>query len=457
VAGLELPAGFDVPAEARLDPADRRRRRSVRWLVVTAAAAAFLGLAFYLREVFNPFLVALLLAYMLDPVVEALERRGFSRQKAVVGLFAAVLLATSGVLTLVTVKAAVYVEELVFAIAGERRLDPEEPRDAALIKAFEHPGEVSSDSLALLVSKNVRRDERGYFLDRDDDGERRVGLAEEWSRALATNLAGAVDADDLQRLADAARSHASQILSAGSEVSQGLRRSVQRIRTFFSYLLLVPLYTFFLLQSFPALRDAVRDHLPGAYRARVVTIAAQIDREVAAFFRGRLILALAKGVVTWIGFAIIGVPFSFFVGMGAGLLSVVPFLGPITGGGAAVALSFSPEGWLLQVVLILVVLAVAEVVEAVGQPVVLGREVGLDPLVLLLSFFVFGELFGLFGVLLAVPIASVVKVLFRELLLPEIEALAREPGPRLPAEPEPEPADAAAGGGEADGDEGPAG
>jgi predicted PurR-regulated permease PerM len=433
VPGLELPAGSHGQV---LDLEARRKRRVVRWVVVGVGVAGLLALGFYLSEVFNPLLIGLLLAYMLNPLVEWAERRGWSRDRFVTLLFVVVFLVTSVLLGIGAVKMVGQVERLGRALAGERVLDPEDFEDRFLIDAAValRDGKPLPTGATRERIVHLATAEGHWFIDRDGDGERDPGLVEKVVTVVYGQLGDSVSRHELQQFAGAARNHASSLTRAGSQVTGWLREVANRAGAFLQYLLLVPLYTFFLLQSFSNLRDQLRDHLPGTYRARVVQIARRIDRQVAAFFRGKLMLALGKGTVTWLGFWIAGIPFAFPIGMGAGLLSVVPFLGPICGGGLAIIVSFAPTGWLLKIVLVLVVLAVAEAVEAVAQPVILGREVGLSPLTLILSFFVFGQLFGLFGVLLAVPIACAANTLFVELLLPEIKALAREPGPSIPPE-----------------------
>lgn len=399
--------------------AAQSRRRLVRWALVAVFVAGLLGFGFYLSDVTNPLLVGLLLAYILNPLVEALERRGWSRNTSVVVLFGLVLVATTGVSIFAAVKAADQIDDLRQVLSGER------------VIALDDPALAPADRERLARGAElVRLDANHYFFDEDGDGERREGVAEKIAAYASEHLGARLSREDLAQLARAYQTQAAAVLRAGVEMGDGLRRSLGELGTFFGYVLLVPLYTFFLLQGFSSLRDSMRDHLPGAYRARIVDLLTKIDRQVAAFFRGKLMLAFTKGVATWIGLWIADVPFSFFIGMGAGLLSVVPLLGPLCGIPLAIVLSWvGPDEWGLRVVKVLVAFLAAEGVEAVVQPVILGREVGLSPLSLILALFVFGKLLGFFGVLLAVPIACIVKILFTELVLPEIRALAEEPGP----------------------------
>src|SRR5207244_1945916 len=95
--------------------------------------------------------------------------------------------------------------------------------------------------------------------------------------------------------------------------------------------------------------------------------------------------------------------------------------------------AYEPESWGARCLGVLVVFVATESLEAAAFPYIIGRNVGLHPLALILSVFCFGRLFGLFGVLLAVPIACVVKIFFQEFVLPHVKALAAEsPEPEAP-------------------------
>ncbi|HVY62153.1 MAG TPA: AI-2E family transporter, partial [Planctomycetota bacterium] len=97
------------------------------------------------------------------------------------------------------------------------------------------------------------------------------------------------------------------------------------------------------------------------------------------------------------------------------------------GMGLATVCSYGPDGgWASRVIGAAVAFGVAETLEAVANPVLLGREVGLHPVTLLVSLFMFGDLFGFFGVLLAVPLAAIAKILAQEFVLPELKHLASE-------------------------------
>jgi predicted PurR-regulated permease PerM len=387
--------------------------------------AGVLWAGFALSEVFNPLLLGLLFAYILNPLVEKLEERGVKRGLAVGVIFGAVLVLMISTFSFATLKAAVHLSELSGKLVGEQVLDTLDPHDDELLRYYRNPKGARPASLSDVASIVSAGGE--IFVDLDGDGTRKIGMAEQITVFLLRKFGDPLNVGlDLSKLARAYESHASKLVSVGVGVSRSMRRSLTSIGHFFSYVLLVPVYTFFLALYFSSIRDGMRNHLPGAYREDIVKIASKIDVQVAAFFRGKLAVALLKGVVTWIGLWLAGVPFSFFIGMGAGVLSIVPFIGPLIGGVSAVVLCYTPEGWLLKILWVALAFAAAEAAEAVAQPVILGEAVGLSPLTLILSLFVFGNLFGFFGVLLAVPIACVFKTLFTDLVLPQIRALAED-------------------------------
>lgn len=264
---------------------------------------------------------------------------------------------------------------------------------------------------------------------------RRVpGYLEDIKEQLEGRLPTSVERKELEKLADQVQSASASLASAGASIWQWVHESLfGGIARIVLYLVLVPVYTFFLLRGYDDIVRQVRGLLPGLHRDRIESIMGRIDRAVAAFFRGRLLVAILKGGITAIGLAIFGVDFALTIGLVAGILSLVPAVGPIVGMGLAVICGYGPDGeWGHRIVGSGVVFVVAEAVEAVLNPVLLGREVGLHPVTLLVSLFLFGDLFGLFGVLLAVPLAAIVKILGAEFILPELRLLAAEqPGTQV--------------------------
>ncbi|MGE3166521.1 MAG: AI-2E family transporter [Planctomycetota bacterium] len=194
-----------------------------------------------------------------------------------------------------------------------------------------------------------------------------------------------------------------------------------------SWLLLCPLYVFFFLLEIDPMIAAIRRHLPAIQRDRIERIASQVDRTLSAFFRGRLIVCLIKGGLTALGLLIFGVPFWFPIGMAAGFLSLVPYVGIWLAILPAALLSWLEHESFMRLGGVGGVFAVMEAVEGfVLVPSFLGREVGLHPLTIVVTLLVFGKILGFVGVLLSVPLAAITKILGNEFVMPLIREFADE-------------------------------
>lgn len=403
-----------------------KNRRTTRIALLAALLLGVLGLGYHLADVLNPFLIALLIAYVLNPVVEMLERHRVRRRFTVAVLFAVVLAGGVMGVGFGAFSATDHLDDIRWELAGERPLDDKVPADHERIAA-----------LVAHKDPTLRRLEDGrYYVDEDLSGMRKVGLIEKITATLGPKLKS-IPSVWVEGATRALETQAGEALTVGVQASRGLQTFLGHIWNVVGYVFLVPIYSFFLLLSLSDIRNDVARHLPGRYRERILVIARRLDVALAAFFRGRLLLALGKGLLTWLGLWMVGVRFSFFLGMVAGVLSVVPFLGTIVGGLLAVAFAYEPTGWAARCVGVAITFLATESLEAAVFPFLIGRNVGLHPVALILSVFCFGKLFGLFGVLLAVPIACVVKIAFLELVMPEVRALAAEPPDPVPARSEP--------------------
>jgi predicted PurR-regulated permease PerM len=204
-------------------------------------------------------------------------------------------------------------------------------------------------------------------------------------------------------------------------------------------IILVPIYAFFLTLGMPQIRRTTRRFLPRWQRDRTVRLLHDIERVVAAFFRGRLIVCLICGLLVYVGFVIIGVPYAGLFAIAIGLATTIPLAGllflvpavllTLIGGGENLGLRVSAA------VLVYIVVQTLEAV--VFTPTIMGREVELHPVVLIIALLLCGKLLGVLGLILAVPIAATIRILAREFLLPRLRRVAKEPGPTEPPPPAP--------------------
>ncbi len=182
-------------------------------------------------------------------------------------------------------------------------------------------------------------------------------------------------------------------------------------------LLVIPILAYYLLVEFDATLARLADWIPLRQRAYVVEKVRMVDTLVSGFLRGQLLVAAALGVLYAVGFAVIGIDLALGIGLLAGVLGLVPYLGSATALVSAVllcVLEFGVDAHLAAVVVWHVVVQSLE--GFVLTPRIVGKSVGLHPAAVIVALLIAGDLFGFLGLLLAVPGAAVVKVFVHELL-----------------------------------------
>ncbi len=364
------------------------RRRPL--LVVSLTAVLVLVLAYWLRLVVGPLLLALCLAYMLEPTVQRLVRWRLGRPAAVSLVFLVFLVAGGAVLWLL-VRGAIDLYRAAFlGPGGEGGFLMHLPD---LVRTFYH------DQIEKLLHESWRADV-GRWLDDVMDPKSLIPVLEKVPAVL-------------------------------SGVGSGLGGFLNLV----SFLVLVPIYLFYFMLDYPKVLAWIERHLPGRQRPRLVALAKRIHRGLASFLRGRLLIAVVKGFLLALGLELAGVPFPFTVGLASGLLSIFPFIGAALGLVTAVLLVLAYQaggigtlGW------VAVAFAAAEAIEGyVLFPWILGDELGMHPITMLFSVLAWGALLGFFGVLVAIPLTIVVRAVVEEYLLPPLEQLAAE-APQQPPE-----------------------
>jgi len=191
--------------------------------------------------------------------------------------------------------------------------------------------------------------------------------------------------------------------------------------------LLLPIYGYFLLFELERIHRFVRRHIPKDERERVTRIGTQIGGVIANFFRGRLMICVLKGSVITIGLALSGAPYALFFGVMAGLMSLVPFVGPMLTFVCAMVFGLQDLSLVQALLWIGGTFLLGEILEGyVFIPKILGDSLGLHPVVVLVSIFAGGAALGMFGFLIAIPLTATFVILARELLLPALRQFADE-------------------------------
>jgi predicted PurR-regulated permease PerM len=184
---------------------------------------------------------------------------------------------------------------------------------------------------------------------------------------------------------------------------------------FFALIVITPVVTFYLLLDWDRMMKHISDWLPRDHADAIHQIGRDINDVMSGFVRGQVTVLVTLGVFYVIGLTLIGLNFGLLIGLGAGLVSFVPFVGPAVGlvvGGAVAVVQFWPEWHLVAAVLS--VFMIGQLIEGnVLSPMIIGDRVRLHPVWLIFALFVFSYLFGFLGLLLAVPAAAAIGVLVR--------------------------------------------
>ncbi len=454
------------------------RRRTLYLLLVTLGV---FYLAYLARAAVVPLAVALLLAYVLAPVVMALEKRGVSRLGAVTMLFLGFFGSTSLALVFGVPPLLEEARVLLQKGLGEPSMTvgmAPSPRLAALLQRSPPPlldeflrereaeGGAGGPAPGPGEEGNWERRVREARIARGDEGVRDLRLRTAgWRVALHEGRVLAFDDVDGNRALDAGYV-VDLALKAGSYVRERFRTPVAanaledlgtdvvpRFREVFlsagaarsalgmlgtvagilAWAVIVPLYTFYFLMRLEDVWTAFVSYLPGSHRDRVVKVLFQIHRMLIGFFRGRLLTMVLKGIYVALGLGVVGAPFWGVFGAAAGLLTIIPAVGPLAAGVPAAVLAYR-EGGPVVFGLAMAVLLSAEFVEGyILIPKIVGKEVGLHPMAVITAILIGGGLLGMFGLVLAIPLAAAAKIVWTEFVLPAIRAKAAET-PKPPGE-----------------------
>jgi predicted PurR-regulated permease PerM len=179
----------------------------------------------------------------------------------------------------------------------------------------------------------------------------------------------------------------------------------------------VPLIIYYLLVEGPQLTLALDGLVPARYRDRARTLAGEVNHRLGGYIRGQLAVVLVMSFLQGLGFRLLGVPYPWVVGLLAGLSNVVPYSPYVTALPLALLFSALNGAGGAHLLIILLVFELVQKAEAFYfTPIWVGRASGLHPLEVLLGLFCFGFAFGIVGLIFAVPLMIVAKIVFRVLI-----------------------------------------
>ncbi len=330
------------------------------WLWWTAAAVAAGLLLHLLGSVLTPFLLSALLAYVASPLVNRFERWHIPRTLGVVLVFALFVLVLFGLV-------------------------------AGLIPEFQI-------QMAAFIARAP-----GYL----------VVIQQRWLPWLQRITGGTVQLN-MKTLNHALLQHLGGLGSAAGPFLNYVSQSGAHLAIWLLDLVLVPVVTFYLLRDWNLILARAPQLIPQASRGAAVRIARETDSILAALLRGQLSVMLVLALIYSTGLWIVGVGLALPIGLLAGIASFVPYLGFITGlvtAGIAAWLQFQNASVLVWVGL---VFGIGQTLESmVLTPYLVGGRIGLHPVAVIFAIMAGGRLFGFMGVLLALPGAAVLSVIWR--------------------------------------------
>ncbi len=174
-------------------------------------------------------------------------------------------------------------------------------------------------------------------------------------------------------------------------------------------LVLAPFLAYYLLRDLHSIQRAAIAWMPSGVRKDVLDLGRKVNHVVSGFLRGQLIVSCIVGILVASGLSLLGVKYAIIVGIFAGLADIIPYFGPLISAVPAVALALTVSPWTALWVVILLI-AIQQFEGSVLSPKIVGDRVGLHPLTVIFAVLAGGELMGILGMLMAVPVAATVKV-----------------------------------------------
>ena len=180
---------------------------------------------------------------------------------------------------------------------------------------------------------------------------------------------------------------------------------------------IVPVAAFYLLKDYNKIKEKAIDLIPKSYKKKAQALLSEIDTVLKGFILGQLFVSIILSVIYSIGLWIIGVDMPVVIGILSGLANMVPYLGLIVGISTAGLMAFLEFQDFYHSLYVIILFGSAQGLEGMLiSPRIVGERVGLHPLAILMAIFIGGNLFGFFGILLAVPVTAVLKVFAKELI-----------------------------------------
>lgn len=321
-----------------------------------------LAVLYFLKPVLAPFLIAALLAYLGNPIVDYLRKLRIPRTLAVIGVFSVIMLAML--------------------------------------------------ALALFLIP-LLADQVNIFLNRLPAI---IAWAQQFILPWINQHLGINESLNVQDLKTIVAQHWRQAGGAATVVWSALSTSGLALVDWLVKLLLIPVVTFYLLRDWNKVITGLKHLLPRRIEPVTVRLVTECNAVLGAFLRGQMLVIFALAIIYSVGLWLVGLDLALLIGSMTGILTIVPFLGVIVGFiTAVIATLIQFHDW-LHMGYVAIVFTVAYALESmVLTPLLVGDRIGLHPVAVIFAVLAGGHLFGIVGVLIALPVAAIVMVLLRHI------------------------------------------
>lgn len=328
-----------------------------RWRLVLLLAAAA-GTVYFLvlvRGVLAPFLIALGLAYALNPVVAYFCRWRLGRAWSILLVYALVGIVLSTVIVFV-------IPVIIVELNAFADVIPQYTEQVQGLIRF-----VQQNYSRVPLPESIRT------------------VVDDTVRGLEVRLLGVIG---------------------------GVARGILGLFSGLFSLIISPVLAFYFLRDLDHFRQKLVAAIPRDQRPEILALLGEIDAVLGGFIRGQLTVAGIVALMTTVAMTLLGVPFALLIGLVAGIAEIIPYFGPIIGAIPAVVIALLRSPF-LAIQVVIAFLAIQQIQNAIISPRIVGENVGLHPLVVIFALLAGGELFGLVGLLLAVPFAGMIRVITR--------------------------------------------
>ncbi|TCS83810.1 putative PurR-regulated permease PerM [Tepidibacillus fermentans] len=311
---------------------------------------------FFIKNLFLPFFIALIISYLLHPIVTILHNRGVPRSIAVLLIY----IVFFGSVTIICLRAF--------------------PLLATQVKEL-------GENLPLIIQR-----------------------IKSWLDGIRN---GYPIPDSIQKGIDTSIQNWEAKLTSGfSHVMDWVGNTISILFTIF----LVPFVSFYILKDYKLIEKTVITFVPRSKRKGMIRLLKEIDEALGNYIRGQLIVITIVGVLAYIGYLIIDLPYALLLAFIVSITDIIPYIGPFIGMAPALIVAMSIS-WKMVISVLIVNLTIQALEGNVISPQVVGRKLNIHPLLIIISLLIGGESGGVVGMILAVPIFAILKVILQHIFI----------------------------------------